>query len=126
MPRPELAVGVGLRPGTSADDIVAAVREVVGGARIVRLATMERRASEPGFISAAEQLSAEIAAFSAEELEGATVPNPSGRVAAAIGTSSVAEAAAILASGGGELVVLKSIVSGIVVAAAAILMGEEF
>ncbi|WP_083415007.1 cobalamin biosynthesis protein [Nocardia seriolae] len=120
MPPPELAVGVGLRPGATAAEIVAAVRGAVGDAPIARLATVDQRASEPGFRRAAEQLGAEPVGFPAEKLNGTPVPNPSKRVASAIGTASVAEAAAISASGGGELIIPKRIVSGLVIAAAAL------
>ncbi|WP_051179018.1 cobalamin biosynthesis protein [Nocardia concava] len=120
MPLPELAVGVGFRPGTSAEEIVAAVRVAVGDAVVDRLATIDRRAAEPGFLRAAEQLGAVGVGFAAEELASISVSRPSERVAAAIGTGSVAEAAAILASGGRELVCSKTIVSGLVIAAATI------
>ncbi|WP_442789942.1 cobalamin biosynthesis protein [Nocardia sp. CDC160] len=118
MPRRELVVGVGLRPGTPADEIVAAVREVVGDAAIRQLATIDRRAGEPGFRTAAEQLGAEAVAVSVVDLEVIQVQNPSTRVAAALGTSSVAEAAALSVSGEKELITSKTIVSGVVIAAA--------
>ncbi|GAB0108339.1 hypothetical protein JMUB6875_73540 [Nocardia sp. JMUB6875] len=123
MPRPELAVGVGLRPGAAAEDIVAAIREVAGDVEIGRLATIDRRASEAGFLRAAELLGAEAVGFSAEELGSVAVPNSSERVGSAVGTGSVAEAAAVLASGGGGLVVLKTIVGGVVIAGA--VLGED-
>jgi cobalt-precorrin 5A hydrolase len=47
------------------------------------------------------------------------VPSPSGRVAAAVGTPSVAEAAALIAAGdGGVLVLRKCVFTGIAVAVA--------
>ncbi|MFE3022939.1 cobalamin biosynthesis protein [Nocardia tengchongensis] len=114
----ELAVGVGLRPGTAADLIVAAVREALGDRLIRRLATIDRRVGEPGFVEAAARLGAEAVGFSAVELGAVSVPNPSGRVSEALGVGSVAEAAAVLASGGGDLAFEKKVVFGIVIAAA--------
>ncbi|MFE3190111.1 cobalamin biosynthesis protein [Nocardia sp. NPDC059240] len=116
-------VGVGFRPGASADDIIGAIQAQVWSGAIRRLATLDRRAVEPGFIDAAERLGVEAIGFSAEELSQAAVPNPSPQVAAATRTGSVAEAAAVLASGGGELVLSKTITSGIVIAAA--IIGEH-
>ncbi|WP_460725809.1 cobalamin biosynthesis protein [Nocardia heshunensis] len=120
MSAPDLAVGVGFRPGTSADVLVGAVRSEVPIGTVRRLATLDRRATEPGFIAAAEQLGAEAVGFSPEELEQVAVPNPSRQVSARLGTGSVAEAAAVLGSGGGELVKTKTVTSGIVIAAARI------
>ncbi|MEC3954342.1 cobalamin biosynthesis protein [Nocardia sp. CDC153] len=118
MPRLELVVGVGLRPGTPADEIVAAVREVLGDAIIRQLATIDRRADEPGFRTAAEHLGAEVVSVPVVDLQVVQVQNPSARVTAALGTSSVAEAAALSVSGEKELITPKTIVSGVVIAAA--------
>ncbi|MFE9576007.1 cobalamin biosynthesis protein [Nocardia sp. NPDC006044] len=115
---PELIVGLGLRPGTSADRIVAGVREVLAFNRISCLATIDRRAGESGLLDAAAVLGVPIRTFTAAELAEVPVPNPDSRTAAAVGTASVAEAAAVLAAGGGVLVVPKHTAHGIVVAAA--------
>ncbi|AYF77591.1 cobalamin biosynthesis protein [Nocardia yunnanensis] len=120
MPQPELAVGLGLRPGTPADAIVAAVRDVLGAAPIGRLATIEQRAREQGFAQAAERLGASVLAFTAAQLDEVSVPHPSERVAMATGTGSVAEAAALLASGSRELAIPKKVIDGLVIAAAII------
>ncbi|MFF0632101.1 cobalamin biosynthesis protein [Nocardia sp. NPDC004151] len=117
MSRSDLAVGVGLRPGTTAEVIVAAVREALGDRAVGRLATLDRRAGEPGFLEAALRLHAVAMGFSALELAAVAVPNPSSRVSEAVGATSVAEAAAVLAGGGGDLTLPKTVVSGIVVAA---------
>ncbi|WP_405165851.1 cobalamin biosynthesis protein [Nocardia sp. NBC_01499] len=115
---PELVVGLGLRPGTSADRIVAVVRKVLGFNEISCLATIDRRAGEPGLVSAAAELGVPIRTYSAAELAEVPVPNPDSRTVAAVGTASVAEAAAILAAAGGTLVVPKRTVHGVVIAAA--------
>ncbi|MFI1913019.1 cobalamin biosynthesis protein [Nocardia sp. NPDC020380] len=117
---PQLAVGVGARPGVAADVIVAAVREALADAAIHCLATVDRRAAEPGPAAAAALLGVPLRVFSPGELAAVPVPTPSPRTATAVGTASVAEAAALLASGGTELAVHKRVVHGITVAAAAI------
>ncbi|NNH72894.1 cobalamin biosynthesis protein [Nocardia uniformis] len=115
-----VAVGVGMRPGAESAGVLAAVRIVVGEMAIGCLATVDRRAGEPGLIAAAAELGVPIVAFTAEQLAAAVVPNPSFRTAEAIGTASVAEAAALLAAGTDRLAVDKCVVGGITVAAAVI------
>ena len=114
----DLVVGVGLRTGVDTSAILDAIRDAVDGQRIECLATIDKRASECGLIRAAESLGAKIVSFTAAELAAVEVPNPSHRVAQALDTASVAEAAAILATYGGELVVGKCVGRGVVVAAA--------
>ncbi|MBF6544501.1 cobalamin biosynthesis protein [Nocardia brasiliensis] len=114
----EFVVGLGLRPGTSAERIVRVVRDVMGERAIECLATIDRRAVEVGMQRAAAELAVRVQAFSATELAEVTVPKPDSRTAAAVGTPSVAEAAALLASAGGPLVVPKRVVDGVVVAVA--------
>ncbi|WP_041564595.1 cobalamin biosynthesis protein [Nocardia brasiliensis] len=114
----ELVVGLGVRPGTSAERIVRVVREVVGESAIKCLATIDRRAMESGMQGAAVELAVPVQAYTAGELAEVTVPKPDSRTAAAVGTPSVAEAAALLASAGGPLVVPKCVVDGVVVAVA--------
>ncbi|WP_067827435.1 cobalamin biosynthesis protein [Nocardia inohanensis] len=113
-----LAVGVGLRPGTPADAIEAAVRELVGESVIRCLATVDRRADEPGLRTAAARLGVPVRVFTAEQLADVAVPNPSMRTATALGTPSVAEAAALLAAESADLTLPKQIARGITIAAA--------
>ncbi len=110
-------VGLGLRPGTSNERILAALREVLGDRPIACLATIDRRAEELGLRGAAARLGVSVRSFTAAELGQVDVPNPSARTADALGTASVAEAAALLAADG-SLVVPKRTVDGIVIAAA--------
>lgn len=112
-----LAVGLGLRPGRSAGDILAALDAAFPVARIARLATIDRRASEPGLRCVAEMLGVPLDGFTAAQLANVPVPNPSDRVVEALGISGVAEAAALLA-GSGPLLVPRRVVSGVVIAAA--------
>lgn len=114
-----LVVGVGFRPGTPAERIAGAIREVVGDNVVRILATVDRRASEPGFVAAAHELRVPTTAFTPAELAEVAVPNPTQRTAAAIATPSVAEAAALLACGTGHLVIPKTVVGSVTIAAAA-------
>ncbi|MFD3506951.1 cobalamin biosynthesis protein [Nocardia sp. NPDC058666] len=114
---PAVAVGVGVRPGADAERIIRAVSAVAGTAGIACLATLDRRADEPGIRAAARTLGVPVVAFTAEQLAAVDVRHTSDRVSAAVGTPSVAEAAALLA-GGGEIVCGRTIVEGIVVASA--------
>ncbi|WP_433759987.1 cobalamin biosynthesis protein [Nocardia sp. CA-135398] len=112
---PELAVGLGFRPGTSTERILDALREGLGDKPISCLATIDRRAEE--LRAAADHLGVSIRTFTAAELAQVDVPNPSSRTDDALGTASVAEAAALLAADG-PLVIPKRTVDGIVIAAA--------
>ncbi|WP_280266305.1 cobalamin biosynthesis protein [Nocardia wallacei] len=114
----EFVVGVGLRPSVRAVDIVDAIREAVGDKVVRCLATVDRRAGEPGLVEAAAELGVPIVAFEVAELAEVEVPNPRARTAAAIGAPSVAEAAALRAAAGGDLVVPKRVRPGITVAVA--------
>lgn len=99
-----------------AADIVAAVRAVCGDEQVDVVATLDRKASQPPFVDAAEILGARLVGYPPERLAAVPVPNPAGGVADAVGTPSVAEAAAILA-GGGELAMAKRVTNGVTVAA---------
>lgn len=110
-------VGLGFRPGTSSDPILAALREVLGDKPIACLATIDRRTEESGLRGAATRLGVSVRGFTAAELAEVDVPNPSARTENALGTASVAEAAALLAADG-PLAIPKRTVDGIVIAAA--------
>ena len=68
------------------------------------LATVDRRSGHAAARHLAKVVGAELVAFVPAELDAVPVPNGSGRVRAAVGTASVAEAAALLGSGGRLLV----------------------
>ncbi|MGK8556446.1 cobalamin biosynthesis protein [Nocardia gipuzkoensis] len=119
MSRPDLAVGVGMRPGTDETRIRAALREALGDAVIVCLATIDRRATEPGLQAVAAAMGVPVRSYSSAELASVRVPNPSAHTASALGTASVAEASALLAGGGGPLLVPRTTIDGVVIAAAA-------
>ncbi len=112
-------MGLGLRPNTAPERILAALAEVLPRRAITCLATIDRRAGEAGPHAAAAALGVPVRFYSVEALAGVVVPNPSSRTAAALGTPSVAEAAALLA-GRGDLLLPRCTVDGIVIAAAAV------
>ncbi|MFD7923165.1 cobalamin biosynthesis protein [Streptomyces sp. NPDC059740] len=127
-----LVVGLGARPGASAEEAEAlaaeALREAAralgrpGGVgagaaggplaafagQVALVATLARRAGEPAAIAVAARLGAGLRGWPAERLARVEVPHPAGRTRAAVGTRAVAEAAALLAAGpGARLLVPK-------------------
>jgi histidinol-phosphate aminotransferase len=113
-----ITVGVGVSTGVSAAEVLAAVDAVLpADAAEVRLATLDARAAEPGVAGAAADRGWRLVGHSAAALAEVPVPNASPRVADAVGTGSVAEAAALL--GGGTLVVPKTAHGRVTVAIAA-------
>jgi cobalamin biosynthesis protein CbiG len=114
----DVTVGVGAVRGVSAEEVLAAVDAVLpAGARVARLATLDARAAEPGLRAAAAARGWPRTGHPAAELAAVAVPSPSARVAAAVGTPSVAEAAALLH--GAELVVVRTPHGRVTVAVAA-------
>ncbi|MFF0814211.1 cobalamin biosynthesis protein [Rhodococcus sp. NPDC003318] len=115
----DLVVGVGLRDGVAAEAVLEAIGDIVDDPADLRaLATLDRKATESAVATAAAELGVAVLGFTADELAAVPVPNPSGRVAAEVGTPSVAEAAAVLGSGGGDLLVRKRARDGVTVALA--------
>jgi hypothetical protein len=111
-------VGIGAMPGVSAEEVLAAVDAVLPpGTAPVRLATVDSRTSEPGLTGAAARRGWSLTGYTAAQLATVPVPSPSSRVAALVGTPSVAEAAALL--GGGTLVVGKTVHGRVTVAVSA-------
>ncbi|MEN3314323.1 MAG: cobalt-precorrin hydrolase / cobalt-factor methyltransferase / precorrin-3B [Acidimicrobiaceae bacterium] len=108
---PSLVVGVGASTGAPVDEVAALVGAALTEAGLARasvaeVATIDRRANDP----AIGALGLPVRAFTADALAAVAVPTPSTVVAAAVGTSSVAEAAALLAAGtDAELVVHKRV-----------------
>ncbi|MDR1577635.1 MAG: cobalamin biosynthesis protein [Deltaproteobacteria bacterium] len=71
------------------------------------LATIDRRAQEPGFVELAKKLNVPLLSFSPETLATVSPPNPSPIVRVNIGVDSVCEAAALLGAQTGRLLVPK-------------------
>ncbi len=116
----DVVVGIGMRAGTTADVILAAIVAACGEQRVTRLATVDRRAGEAGLLGAASTLGVDIVSYTAAELAAVEVPNLAEHSLRTLGTPSVAEAAALLASGGGTLTVPKRVLNGVVVAVSAV------
>ena len=110
---PTLVVGVGCSSGASAGDVLDTIERALhhGGLAknsLALLATIDRRAVEPGVRAAAEALDLPIRAYSAADLAEVTaIPTPSAVVQAAVGAPGVCEPAALLASGATSLLVRK-------------------
>ncbi|WP_217544106.1 precorrin-3B C(17)-methyltransferase [Streptomyces sp. GbtcB6] len=107
---PSLVVGVGAAKGAPVDEVLTLIGTALRDAglsprSIAELATVDAKAEEPGIVEAAARLGVPLVTYSAGELAGVAVPNPSDAPLAAVGTPSVAEAAALLR--GGELLVPK-------------------
>jgi cobalamin biosynthesis protein CbiG len=120
-------IGIGAVAGVRAEEVLAAVEIALAhvpvrrdgsaaGTSQVSLATLDTRAAEPGLVAAAERLGVPLTGHPAGVLAAVPVPAPSSRVAAAVGTPSVAEAAALL--GGGELLMGKTVCGRVTVAVA--------
>ncbi|WP_371479050.1 cobalamin biosynthesis protein [Kitasatospora sp. NBC_00315] len=107
-----LVIGIGARSGVRAEELLRLIGESLAQAglepsAILRLATLDERAREPGLRQAAETLGVPLAAHPAAALAAVAVPHPSDAVLARVGTPSVAEAAALIGLPGGELLVPK-------------------
>lgn len=110
-------VGIGARSGVSAEEVLAAVDAVLpAGSGEVRLATLDARAREPGVQEAAARRGWTLVGHPATALAQVRTPTASDRVAAAVGTGSVAEAAALL--DGGSLIVPRTVCGRVTVAVA--------
>lgn len=107
---PTLVVGVGASKGAPVEEVLGLIRDALreaglSVASVAELATVDAKSEEAGLVEAARRLGVPLVTYSAEELAGVDVPNPSDAPLAAVGTPSVAEAAALV--GGGELLVPK-------------------
>ncbi|HEX6470776.1 MAG TPA: precorrin-3B C(17)-methyltransferase [Streptosporangiaceae bacterium] len=124
---PSLVVGVGSARGVPVDEVDGLIDAALAAGGLhplsVRcLATVDRKAGEPGIVAAAERRGRPLVAFPAGRLAALDVPNPSEVVRAAVGTPSVAEAAALHAAAAygrsAELVVAKRVSAHATVAVA--------
>lgn len=130
MPVTDLVIGLGSRPGASERAVREVVAELLARHGLVTFsvlayATLDSRAAEPGLRAATA--GAELLGYPARVLAAVEVPTPNRRVAHAVGTASVAEAAALHAArclagaaGTAELVARKLVGAGVTAAAARI------
>ncbi len=104
---PSLVTGVGCSRGAGSEEILElldrSLREAgLSKKSVAALASVDLKSDESGLLEAAEKLGVPVRFYSAEELSGIEVPNPSPVVREAVGAPSVAEAA-VLCSGAGLL-----------------------
>ena len=107
-----LVVGAGCSRGCPVEELLALIGAVLdeAGARpdaVRALATVDRRADEPGMVAAARHHGWPLVTHAPPALSAVEVPTPSAVVASHVGTASVAEAAALLSAGGDTLLVTK-------------------
>ena len=132
-----VAVGIGARPGVRTDAVRALLERVLAEHDLdpadAVFATIAARAGEPGLRAAVRAVAggriarsdpAALITWSAVDLAAEPVPHPSARVAAAVRTPAVAEAAALRTARtfpgatAVELVVPKTVGDGVTVAVA--------
>ena len=104
---PSIVAGIGCRRGADAAEIIALVEGALLAAgrpssALVALASLDRKADEPGLVAAAMYFGVRVRTFTADELVNAVAGSPV--VHALVATPSVAEAAAIKA---GPLILRK-------------------
>jgi precorrin-4 C11-methyltransferase len=121
-----LVAGIGCNRNTTMKEIKEFLKEVLEGSKlaiasVIRIATINLKADEPGLIAFAEELKLPISFYDKEELNRADgIKSPSDMVEKHTGVKSVCEAAAILASKNGKLIVPKHSTRNVTVAIARI------
>ena len=121
-----LVAGIGCNRNTSMNEIKGFLKEVLEEsnlaiASVIRIATINLKADEPGLLALGEELKLPISFYDKNELyrvEG--IVSPSEMVEKHTGVTSVCEAAAILASNNGKLIVEKHSTRNVTVAIARI------
>ena len=109
-----LWIGIGCQRGVSKLAIGQAIESVftkynLDLATVAGLATLDRKANEPGLIEYWRESGWFLKIYSLERLNSVAVTTPSQRVSALVGTTSVAEAAALCAAHTNILLVPKQI-----------------
>lgn len=118
-----LVAGIGCRRGATSDQIITALKQALetqnlSPASLLRIASVDIKADEPGLLEAAEHLRADMVFFAPQELKNIKVPTPSEMVDKHIGVRSVCEAAALLSARTDKLLVKKQIRGPVTVAVA--------
>lgn len=108
---PSLVLGIGSSRGVGEAELEDLVMRTLAGAglsaaSVCGVATVDAKADEAGLLALCAHRGWDLTTYPAAALAVVDVPNPSAHPLAAVGTSSVAEAAAVLL--GGELVVEKA------------------
>ncbi|NCJ05563.1 cobalamin biosynthesis protein CbiG [Synechococcales cyanobacterium C] len=114
MPSRALWVGLGFQKGMPATALLQGVQQVfrvyaLDWDAIAGIATLAHKTCEPSLVNLCQQQQWQLLSFSAPQLKTVSVPHSSRRVATAMGTPSVAEAACLLATHQGQLIVPKQI-----------------
>jgi cobalt-precorrin 5A hydrolase/precorrin-3B C17-methyltransferase len=120
-----LILGIGCNSGTDADEIESVVSEVLDDSNlsflsVSSIATIDRKAEEPGLIAFAEKHNLNIETFTPDELNSVEGIEGSEIVFKYTGAKAVSEPAAMLASGADELLVAKQKSGNVTVAIAQI------
>ncbi|RKE21737.1 cobalamin biosynthesis protein [Streptomyces sp. TLI_171] len=125
-PAARVVLGVGLRRGAPAAELLRTADAALTAlgldrTRVALLATLDAKLFEPGLRAAAQELDVPLVGHPAAGLAAVEVPTRSARVAAAVGTPSVAEAAALASAGpGGRLLAPRTASASATVAVAAL------
>ena len=127
---PTLAVGIGCNRGTSREEINAAVEDVLDSHRlsllsVFRVASVDRKADEPGLTAFVDSLDVPFVTFPARQLHAlfsddtTDLSAPSAQAMKHIGAGGVAEPSALLAAGNdASLIVPKQKIGNVTVAVA--------
>ena len=127
---PTLTVGIGCNRGTDREEITTAVSDVLKShtlslLSVFQVASVDRKADEPGLAAFAQSLDVPFATFDAQQIntlfseDGHGLSAPSEPARKHVGVNGVAEPAALLAAGAGaELIVPKQKIGNVTVAVA--------
>lgn len=117
-PTDDILLGIGCDRNTAEETIATGVNRALAAhglawGDVAGVASIDRKGDEPGLLALLQRQGWSLSLFTAEQLAGVAVPNPSATVQRWMGVPSVAEASALLAAGtGGELVMPKQIYQG--------------
>jgi cobalt-precorrin 5A hydrolase/precorrin-3B C17-methyltransferase len=112
----EFWIGIGCQRHTPSSTIARAIAQVcqahdIPEAAIAGIATLDRKAHEPGLVDYCRDRQLPLRGFSADQLSQVSTPSAADRVKDLVGSPSVAEAAALLAAAiGAKLWVAKQVV----------------
>ena len=121
---PFIVLGIGCRKGVSSARIDAVVKRVLEElqldmADISLIGSASVKQEEAGLLDFARKNGLECRFFSAEELNGVPVPNPSAAAMRELGINSVSEASALLGAGEGAVLIRTKLADTDVTVAAA-------
>lgn len=108
-----LHIGAGCRKGCSLDGVAGYVSDCLrqnglSPRSVASVSTIELKQKEPMMRSLGAEYGQPVTVYSADELKGIEVPNPSEKVAEVTGVASVSEASALKSSGYGPLLIEKT------------------